>query len=297
MIFKVTELLTVEQQLAKDYLRRKTSIAINNISTAKLIPEFSKEVETELQSKNCIQQFTEILVPVAKKNLHVNSAETEKAGEFDEKLDKDHMAELRKVVDRLSKDEANKDKVIHDHPDIISAKGKARSCWSFGTINCYIKKCICKELKIKKRYKGLCNRKRRTFGNNKYYAQPAKGKKPKQSKPEANESTTCISTPNVPSNDECGSYGGYNSTPVEKVNKDQFLYGFNVHKLGATAPSEDEYSEYREAFEEFACKCAGEAFELTSFPSETVIFPFLGKSPSLLIVITSVLISSPVWTW
>ena len=102
-----------------------------------------------------------MIVPVAKKNLHVNSAETL---EFDQKMyesrkvsekeDSDHMAELRKVVDKLSKDEANKDMVIHDHPDIIKLEEKARSCWSCGSINCLTKQLICSKQKIKRKYKG-----------------------------------------------------------------------------------------------------------------------------------------------
>ena len=38
LIFKVSELLTVEQQFAKDYIKLKASNALNNISSAKLIP-------------------------------------------------------------------------------------------------------------------------------------------------------------------------------------------------------------------------------------------------------------------
>ena len=126
LILKVSELLTVEKQFIKDNIKQKLSNALDNINTAKLIPAVSTELETEFRSKNCIQQFTTMIVPVAKKNLHINSAETSdfdlkmyESRKVSEKEDTDHMAELRKVVDNLSKDEANKDLVIHDHPDIV----------------------------------------------------------------------------------------------------------------------------------------------------------------------------------
>ena len=137
LIFKVSELLTVEQQFVKDYIKRQAGIALDNINTAKLIPVFSTELEMEFP------QFTTMIVMVAKKNLHVNNAETSEfnnkmyeSRKISDKEDSDHMAELRKVVDRLSKDEANKDMVIHNHPDILKLEEKARSCWSCGSINC-----------------------------------------------------------------------------------------------------------------------------------------------------------------
>ena len=117
-------------------------------------------------------------------------------------------------------------------------------------------------MKIKRRFKGQCNGKKKTFRYNKGCAQLKKEKKPKQARTEANESTTSISTPNVPSDDESGAYGGYNSCDMATLNKDHSLYGFGIHQLGATASSEDEYAEYRKAFEEFACKCTGEDCEM-----------------------------------
>ena len=46
LIFKVSELLTIEQQFVKDYIKLKSSKALNGIATAKLIPAFSTELET-----------------------------------------------------------------------------------------------------------------------------------------------------------------------------------------------------------------------------------------------------------
>ena len=133
----------MEQQFEKDFIKLKASNALNNISSAKLIPAFSAELEAEFRSKNCIQQFTTMIVPVARKNLHINSTETSgfdqkmyESRKITEKEDADHMASLRKVVNELSQDEANKDLVIHDHPAIVKLEEKARSCWSCGSFNC-----------------------------------------------------------------------------------------------------------------------------------------------------------------
>ena len=101
-------------------------------------------------------------------------------------------------------------------------------------------------------------RKKKTFGNNKGYAQLKKEKKPKQAKPEANESTKNISTPYVPSDDESRAYEGSAECEVAVQLQEATLYGYGIHQLGASTPSKDEYAKYRDSFRTFKCKCPGE---------------------------------------
>ena len=137
------------------------------------------------------------------------------------------MYSFWKLVDKLSQDEANKIIVIHDHPAIVKLEEKARSCWDCGSLNCLIKQNICAQQKIKRQTLGKCTGKKRTFGNNTYFAQTGKPKpKPKRQKkqkPEATESTTNISTPRLSSDDEAGAYGGSSECEVAMLNRQDTL--------------------------------------------------------------------------
>ena len=171
----------MEHQYIKDYIRLESGKAIDNIETAKSISGFSEALEKEFKSKNCWMQFTSINIPTAKKNLNINNVDT---SGFDRKAyenwkrtqqeDTKHMAALRKIVDENSKDEANKDMIIAEHPDVIKLEEKARSCWCCGTLNCLIKQQICHNQKIKRQYLGKCTGQKATFGSNSSYAQAGK---------------------------------------------------------------------------------------------------------------------------
>ena len=106
------------------------------------------------------------------------------------------MAALRKIVDENSKDEANKDMVIAEHPDVSKLEEKARSSWCCGCLNCLIRQHICYNQKIKRQYLGKCTGQKATFSNNLSYAHVGKpkpkSKYAKKQKPDTNGSITNI---------------------------------------------------------------------------------------------------------